>query len=134
MLLKSIIPKIYFRALLIGSKVKPNLFEHIDGNKLEQHIDDAVLHNKSSTNCKNYGFSSIDDKVLQKNIDESFLDALEDVGEVGFQEQVKKWTDKRERDVQRHEMLYQEKLQKSTNQSSNEDDDATEDTVLLLLL
>ena len=129
MLLKSIIPKIYFRALLIGSKGKPNLFEKIDVNKLQQHIDDAVLGNKSSTNCKNYGFSSIDDKVLQKNIDESFLDALEDVGEVGFQEQVKKWTDKRERYVKRQEMLYQEKLQKSTKLSSNEDTDNKESRI-----
>lgn len=86
-----------------------------DDEQLRQVIEDSVLGNVS-VNSKNYGFSSIDDKELQKIIDETFLDALDDVGEVGFQETVEEWKNEMERYVKCQEMKYQKKSKK---QSSN---------------
>lgn len=61
-------------------------------------MDNAVQGNICETN--NYGFASLEDEELQTNIHDSFLEALEDVGEVGYQKVVQKWYDDMEHHVQ----------------------------------
>jgi hypothetical protein len=59
---------------------------------------DKEVHSKNddaNCNCKNIEeIITLDDVELQQNIDNLFLVALSDAGEVGYQKEVNKWNEK----------------------------------------
>ena len=64
---------------------------------------------------KNIEYSTIEDVTLQRNIDNLFLTALAEAGEVGYQKAVSKWNNKKEMYSHRQEQIYQEKSTRTRN-------------------
>lgn len=70
---------------------------------------------------KNIEYSSIEDATLQRNIDNLFLTALAEAGEVCYQKAVSKWNNKKENYSQRQEQIYQEKTTRTSNIANDND-------------
>jgi hypothetical protein len=71
-------------------------------------IDEAYMQKCINHQCdedvtgksNNIEFSTLDDVELQQSIDNFFLEALLEAGDVGYQKEVNKWNQKKERYIQ----------------------------------